>query len=47
MSPPTRGTIFLEEARVLSHLAYEGAQYVLRLAAPRCAAAAAPGSFVH
>ena len=47
MSPPTRGTIFLEDARVLSHLAYEGAQYVLRLAAPRCAAAAAPGSFVH
>jgi len=47
VSPATRGTIFLEEARVLSQLAYEGAQYVLRLEAPRCAAAAAPGSFAH
>jgi dihydroorotate dehydrogenase electron transfer subunit len=28
-------------------LAHEGAQYVLRLHAPRCAAAATPGSFVH
>jgi dihydroorotate dehydrogenase electron transfer subunit len=43
----TRGTIFLEQGRVLSHLAYDAGQFVLRLAAPRCAAHAAPGSFVH
>ncbi len=42
-----RGTIFLEDAAVLEHRAFPGAQYVLRLAAPRCAAAATPGSFVH
>ena len=42
-----RGTIFLEEAGVLRHEAWEGEQYVLRLQAPRCAAAAMPGSFVH
>jgi len=43
----SRGTIFLEQARVLSQLAYDAEQFVLRLAAPRCAAHAAPGSFVH
>jgi len=42
-----RGTIFLERARVISQQAWEARQFVLRLAAPRCAAAAAPGSFVH
>ncbi len=42
-----RGTIFLEDAAVLEHRALPGAQYVLRLGAPRCAAAATPGSFVH
>ncbi len=42
-----RGTIFLEQARVLSQLAYDGEQFVLRLAAPKCAAHAQPGSFVH
>ena len=43
----TRGTIFLEQARVLSQLAYDGEQFVLRLAAPKCAAHAEPGSFAH
>lgn len=42
-----RGTIFLEDAAVLGHQAFPGRQYVLRLGAPRCAAAATPGSFVH
>jgi dihydroorotate dehydrogenase electron transfer subunit len=42
-----RGTIFLEDAAVLDHQVFAGAQYVLRLSAPRCAAAATPGSFVH
>jgi len=47
MSAATRGTIFLEQARVISHLAFDAEQFVLRLAAPKCAAHAAPGSFVH
>jgi dihydroorotate dehydrogenase electron transfer subunit len=44
---PHRGTIMLEDAPVLSHTHYEGEQHVLRLHAPRCAARATPGSFVH
>jgi dihydroorotate dehydrogenase electron transfer subunit len=44
---PHRDTIFVEEAEVLGHEAFEGDQYLLRLAAPRCAAEARPGSFVH
>jgi len=47
MSSANRGTIFLEEARVISQLAYDGEQFVLRLAAPKCAAHAAPGCFAH
>jgi dihydroorotate dehydrogenase electron transfer subunit len=42
-----RGTIFHEEARVLSHRAFPGEQQILRVAAPRCAAHARPGSFAH
>ena len=47
MSRQERGTIFLEQARVISQLAYDAEQFVLRLAAPKCAAHAAPGSFAH
>ena len=43
----TRGTIFLEDARVLQQTAYDGNQYVLRVAAPKCASRAQPGSFAH
>jgi dihydroorotate dehydrogenase electron transfer subunit len=42
-----RGSIFLEDATVLEHRSFAGGQFVLRLAAPRCAAAATPGSFIH
>ncbi|MES9906308.1 MAG: dihydroorotate dehydrogenase electron transfer subunit [Sedimenticola sp.] len=42
-----RGTIFLEDAEVLSHNAFDGDQHILRLQAPECAANARPGSFVH
>jgi dihydroorotate dehydrogenase electron transfer subunit len=42
-----RGTIYLENAPVVSHTHFEGEQHVLRLQAPRCAARATPGSFVH
>ncbi len=47
MSRAERGTLRLEEARVLRQTAYEGEQFVLRLAAPACAARAEPGSFIH
>lgn len=42
-----RGTLFVEDARVLSVTTFEGAQFVIRLHAPRCATRATPGSFVH
>ncbi|MDX1432104.1 MAG: dihydroorotate dehydrogenase electron transfer subunit [Gammaproteobacteria bacterium] len=42
-----RGTILVEDAEVLAHTAYPGDQLVLRLTAPRIAAAASPGTFVH
>ena len=45
--PPTRGTIFNEQAEVLSHTHYEGAQHILRLNAPKTARHSQPGSFVH
>jgi len=44
---PHRGTIFVEEAEILGHDGHPGDQFVLRLKAPQCAAAARPGSFVH
>jgi dihydroorotate dehydrogenase electron transfer subunit len=42
-----RGTIFVEEAELLAQHQYPGRQFVVRLQAPRCAAAAVPGSFAH
>jgi len=42
-----RGTIFVEDAPVLAQTAFPGDQYVLRVQAPACAAAAAPGMFAH
>jgi len=45
--PDTRNTINLEEAKVLSHQAYAGDQYILRLHSPQIATEARPGSFVH
>ncbi len=47
MSAAHRGTIFLEQARVVTQLAYDAEQFVIRLAAPQCAARAQPGSFAH
>ena len=44
---PHRGTIFLEDAEILQHEHLAGAQHVLRLQAPQCAAHALPGSFIH
>jgi dihydroorotate dehydrogenase electron transfer subunit len=45
--PAHRGSIFLEEGKVIAHETWPGDQFVLRLSAPRCAARALPGSFVH
>ena len=45
--PPHRGSILLEEAELLEHERFAAAQHRLRLRAPRVAAAAMPGTFVH
>jgi dihydroorotate dehydrogenase electron transfer subunit len=42
-----RGTIFVEEAELLAQQEFPGRQFVIRLKAPQCAAAATPGSFAH
>jgi dihydroorotate dehydrogenase electron transfer subunit len=43
-----RGTIFLEDqAEVLRHTAYDAHQFIIRVQAPKCAAAATAGTFVH
>ncbi len=42
-----RGTIFVENATVLSQEAFPGQQFVMRLTAPETAARATPGSFAH
>jgi dihydroorotate dehydrogenase electron transfer subunit len=42
-----RGTIFVEDAELLSQQEYPGQQFVIRLRVPKCAAAATPGSFAH
>lgn len=45
--PDHRDSICLEDAEILEHHAYPGDQHVMRLQAPRCAAKAKPGQFVH
>ena len=42
-----RNTIFEEQAEILAHVAHPGDQYILRLKAPKTAATAQPGQFVH
>lgn len=42
-----RDTLFVEETEVLSHEAFPGDQYLLRLWSPECARRARPGQFVH
>jgi dihydroorotate dehydrogenase electron transfer subunit len=42
-----RDSIFVEEAKILSHESYPGDQFVLRVRAPQIAAAANAGSFAH
>ncbi|MEW8026996.1 MAG: dihydroorotate dehydrogenase electron transfer subunit [Candidatus Thiodiazotropha sp.] len=47
MKKMQRDTVFLEDAEILSHQAFAGDQFIMRLLAPHCAAKALPGSFVH
>lgn len=47
MDRPHRETILVEEAEILSHEAFDGDQYVMRVQAPGCAARALPGQFAH
>ena len=42
-----RGTIVDQDAELLAQQEYPGRQFVIRLRAPKCAAAATPGSFAH
>lgn len=42
-----RDTIFVEDGEVLSSVEFPGDQFVMRIRAARCAAAAEPGSFAH
>jgi dihydroorotate dehydrogenase electron transfer subunit len=42
-----RNTLFVEDAEILSHQAYPGDQFVMRLQAPKTALQARAGSFVH
>jgi dihydroorotate dehydrogenase electron transfer subunit len=45
--PAHRGSIFLENGSILAQETWAGDQYVLRIAAPKTAERALPGSFVH
>src|ERR1043165_4254958 len=45
--PAHRGSIFLEDGEVVSHEEWPADQFVLRVKAPKCAARALPGTFVH
>lgn len=42
-----RGTLFVEDGELVRTDAYAGDQFVMRIRAPKCAAAATPGTFVH
>ena len=42
-----RNTIFVESGEIISVDEFPGSQFIMRLRAPKCAATAEPGSFVH
>ena len=42
-----RGTLFVEDGELIHTLEFPGDQYIMRIRAPKCAAAAQPGTFVH
>ena len=39
--------MFVEDGELISTQAFPGEQFIMRIRAPKCAAAATPGSFVH
>lgn len=47
MNKPHRGTINVEQAKIIAHEKYPGEQYILHVHAPTIAAEAKAGSFVH
>jgi dihydroorotate dehydrogenase electron transfer subunit len=47
MNKTHRDTIFVEQAEILQHDAYEGDQHIMRVRAPEIAERAEPGSFAH
>ncbi len=47
MAEPYRNTIFEEEAGIVANAMHPGGQFIMRLLAPKIAAAALPGQFVH
>src|SRR4030088_3248031 len=47
MTASARGTIFLEREAVIWQVAHDAQQFVLRVAAPRCAANGQRASFAH
>jgi len=47
MAEPHRNTIFEEQAEVIASVNHPGDQFILRLKAPKTAASARPGQFVH
>lgn len=42
-----RDTLFVESGKLLSSEEFPGEQYIMRIRAPKCAASAKPGNFVH
>lgn len=42
-----RGTLFVEDGELISTQTWPDEQYIMRIRAPKCAAVAKPGSFVH
>lgn len=47
LAQQNRDTIFVQDGEVLSVEEFPGEQFIMRIRAPKCAAAAKPGSFVH
>lgn len=42
-----RNTIFVEDCEILSHSAFDGDQFIMRVQSPKISANAKPGSFAH
>ena len=45
--PAHRGSICLEDGKVLAQQSFPGEQFIIRIEAPKCGARALPGSFAH